>query len=331
VTSETSAAVDFLFAFTGRERDEESGLQFNRARCYDPGVGRWISEDPIGFAAGDANLSRYVGNYPSIVSDAFGLADGWEWNWHHLLDKAIFTDSFLKDHGLQFEIDIHSKEYGWMLRAKDHTYTGGIHPQGWSKDWIKWIQEHEDKGTKITKAMIDEQVTKMKVKYRLTELGFPAKYGYDLAQEAYSAAQHMALEADKAAKLATKTTGKAKPKGTKASKLVKIPIVGTVIGFFAGVAFGDEDALINVLEPIGFGSTKMGNAEWTDWHRMQYTLDTWDRYQQELNRQQFERTLLQDFPTLEGLVNEALRAGPLPAPHCNPSRADLLTPPEIRR
>jgi hypothetical protein len=36
VTSETSAAVDFLFAFTGHERDEESGLQFTRCRGRNP-------------------------------------------------------------------------------------------------------------------------------------------------------------------------------------------------------------------------------------------------------------------------------------------------------
>ncbi len=34
--------------------------KFNR--WYDASVGRWISEDPIGFAGGDANLYRYVGN-----------------------------------------------------------------------------------------------------------------------------------------------------------------------------------------------------------------------------------------------------------------------------
>jgi RHS repeat-associated protein len=70
VTSESNAAVDFLFAFTGRERDEETGLQFNRARYYDPAVGRWISEDPIGFAAGDGNLVRFARNSPSVAANS---------------------------------------------------------------------------------------------------------------------------------------------------------------------------------------------------------------------------------------------------------------------
>jgi RHS repeat-associated protein len=72
VTCESNAAVDFLFAFTGRERDEETGLQYHRARYYDPLVGRWISEDPIGFAAGDGNLTRYVANRTTTRIDPFG-------------------------------------------------------------------------------------------------------------------------------------------------------------------------------------------------------------------------------------------------------------------
>ena len=44
------------------------------ARWYDPEVGRWLSEDPIGFEAGDANLYRYVGNGVTLDTDPSGLA-----------------------------------------------------------------------------------------------------------------------------------------------------------------------------------------------------------------------------------------------------------------
>ena len=44
-------------------------------RWYDPLAGRWISEDPIGFAAGDANLYRYVGNEVTGAVDPSGLID----------------------------------------------------------------------------------------------------------------------------------------------------------------------------------------------------------------------------------------------------------------
>jgi len=73
ITSESNAAIDFLFGFTSRERDEESDLQYNRARYLTNG--RWISEDPIGFAAGDENLVRYTGNMPAEKTDSSGLRE----------------------------------------------------------------------------------------------------------------------------------------------------------------------------------------------------------------------------------------------------------------
>jgi RHS repeat-associated protein len=75
ITSETNPATEFAFAFTGLERDESTGLYRAYFRYYDPAVGRWISEDPIGFAAGDTNLARYVGNGPTNASDPLGLVE----------------------------------------------------------------------------------------------------------------------------------------------------------------------------------------------------------------------------------------------------------------
>jgi RHS repeat-associated protein len=60
-------------AFTGREWDDETGLYYYRARYYDPKIGRFLSEDPIGFAGGDVNLYAYVWNNPTRYLDPFGL------------------------------------------------------------------------------------------------------------------------------------------------------------------------------------------------------------------------------------------------------------------
>ncbi len=38
--------------YTGREYDAESGLYYYRARYYNPTIGRFLSEDPIGFEGG---------------------------------------------------------------------------------------------------------------------------------------------------------------------------------------------------------------------------------------------------------------------------------------
>jgi RHS repeat-associated protein len=41
-------------------KGDVSDLQLNRTRWYDPAVGRWLNEDPVGFNAHDANFTSYV-------------------------------------------------------------------------------------------------------------------------------------------------------------------------------------------------------------------------------------------------------------------------------
>jgi RHS repeat-associated protein len=60
------------YAFQGREFDQESGLYYFRARYYDPRIGRFISEDPIGFDGGQ-NLYAFANNNPVNVTDPLGL------------------------------------------------------------------------------------------------------------------------------------------------------------------------------------------------------------------------------------------------------------------
>jgi RHS repeat-associated protein len=72
VVSQSDVNVEFRYGFTGRERDEETGLDYYRARYYDSANGRFVSEDPLGFGAGDGNLTRYVGNSPTNYIDFTG-------------------------------------------------------------------------------------------------------------------------------------------------------------------------------------------------------------------------------------------------------------------
>jgi RHS repeat-associated protein len=73
ITSETNAAIDHVFAYTGSERDDESDLYYHGMRYVDPAVVHYLSEDPMSFAAGDSNLSRYVANSPLNFTDGAGL------------------------------------------------------------------------------------------------------------------------------------------------------------------------------------------------------------------------------------------------------------------
>jgi RHS repeat-associated protein len=56
--------------FQGQYFDDETGLHYNTFRYYDPGVGRFITQDPIGLDGGN-NLYEYVKN-PTIWVDPLG-------------------------------------------------------------------------------------------------------------------------------------------------------------------------------------------------------------------------------------------------------------------
>ena len=59
--------------FASRQFDAETGLYYHRARYLDPTTGRWTTQDPMGFSAGDANLYCYVGNRATLATDPSGL------------------------------------------------------------------------------------------------------------------------------------------------------------------------------------------------------------------------------------------------------------------
>jgi RHS repeat-associated protein len=63
------------YQFTGREYDKDIGLTYYRARWYSSELGRFVSEDPIGFGGGDVNLFGYVKSQPLKYRDPRGLDD----------------------------------------------------------------------------------------------------------------------------------------------------------------------------------------------------------------------------------------------------------------
>ena len=66
---------DCPFRYQGQYEDEETGLYYNRFRYYDPNVGNYISQDPIGLAGGNPTIYGYVKDTNSWV-DIFGLECG---------------------------------------------------------------------------------------------------------------------------------------------------------------------------------------------------------------------------------------------------------------
>lgn len=71
-TTQASETVANPLRYAGREYDAETGLYNYRARYYDPALGRFLSEDPMGIAAG-INLYAYAGSDPVNGADPTGL------------------------------------------------------------------------------------------------------------------------------------------------------------------------------------------------------------------------------------------------------------------
>lgn len=64
--------------YGARELDAATGLYYLRARWYDPDLGRFVSEDPIGLAGG-INPYAYVGSSPMNGTDPSGLCYNGAW------------------------------------------------------------------------------------------------------------------------------------------------------------------------------------------------------------------------------------------------------------
>ena len=105
IASNNAAAIDTVFGYTGRDWDADIGMQYNRARWYDPSTGRWLSQDPRGFAGGDANLYRYVGNGSTNATDPSGLQPPRggpgggpvsPWIWHPVINSGTGEPHIVK-------------------------------------------------------------------------------------------------------------------------------------------------------------------------------------------------------------------------------------------
>ena len=93
-TQQSSGSSSNAFQYTGRENDG-TGLYYLRARYYSPLLGRFISQDPIGFADG-INLYAYAANNPMSLIDPFGKDPGVETGTtdpNTGIDNMLFSDT----------------------------------------------------------------------------------------------------------------------------------------------------------------------------------------------------------------------------------------------
>ncbi|MBZ0165423.1 MAG: hypothetical protein K8I00_01360, partial [Candidatus Omnitrophica bacterium] len=67
----TGSGIDNPYMFTGRRMDKETGVYHYRRRAYDPGIGRFLQRDPLGYWD-SMNLYEYVMSNPVNMVDPFG-------------------------------------------------------------------------------------------------------------------------------------------------------------------------------------------------------------------------------------------------------------------
>jgi len=108
------------YGFTGRERDDATGLLYYRARWYDPQQGRFISEDPIGFDGGDTNFYSYVWQNPLNYRDPLGLQGG---GWAPS-DIADWADQKIDSISKRLQSDPHAINFNTAVNYAANTYKG---------------------------------------------------------------------------------------------------------------------------------------------------------------------------------------------------------------
>ena len=101
---------DCPFRFQGQYEDIETGLYYNRFRYYDPKLGGYISQDPIGLEGDNTTIYGFLEN-PNIYIDILGLKRGPKtgafrtlperngYTLHHIIPDA------LREHPLLIELN----------------------------------------------------------------------------------------------------------------------------------------------------------------------------------------------------------------------------------
>lgn len=119
------------YRFSGKERDEETGLYYFGARYYAAWLGRWISSDPAGFVDG-FNVWRYCRNNPVLLKDPNGTTP----------PPSSFTLGVSK--ARNGDLKDSSPEAGERLKTdiESHKHQLEGHYYNFSKGSITWEGDH---------------------------------------------------------------------------------------------------------------------------------------------------------------------------------------------
>ncbi|UFS70504.1 RHS domain-containing protein [Geomonas sp. RF6] len=114
-----ASTVENNLRFPGQYFDEETGLHYNWHRYFNPAVGRYVQVDPLGFAAGDANLYRYVGNSVLKYVDPAGFTKGDWWDLRTWVSVSYSSTVFFKGSTINNGVEQKTTSTDWFGASID--------------------------------------------------------------------------------------------------------------------------------------------------------------------------------------------------------------------
>jgi len=116
----TSSGSAYSFQYTGRV-PLNAAVYYYRARYYSPTLGRFISEDPIGFAGG-TDLYTYVGGNPMTYADPLGLKPVTRQSCAALQQLIEFDDQQSSALGTLYSHDYNALSFGEKILNLNATF-----------------------------------------------------------------------------------------------------------------------------------------------------------------------------------------------------------------
>jgi len=132
------------YMFAGRRFDIETGLYYNRARYYNPRIGRFLQTDPVGYGDG-MNLYAYCGNNPLGRVDPSGLywtfLDSWYVDLYFSKHSGLCVFAWVDDSDEDWiEPDPDSVDILWTGTGLDAWYSWApayfLKKEGYAAGWV---------------------------------------------------------------------------------------------------------------------------------------------------------------------------------------------------
>jgi RHS repeat-associated protein len=163
-------AVAKRYRFTGKERDEESGLNYHGARYYMPWLGRWCAVDPLEAKYAGLNGYAYCANNPLLYIDIDGK------------DIIVFTTVLVQIPTVN--IDQKTGQQTQAYNTITQCYTTAIIAEGPNEYFERTIIAYVDNTMKVLPLESEKQdVTKkvsaydhVKAGKLITQFGLPSWY-----------------------------------------------------------------------------------------------------------------------------------------------------------